>query len=134
MEIARAHAGEARFLTVYIKEAHPDDEWQMAANEKESICYPQPRTLDQRLTIARDFVKRFNYPIPMLVDRMGNEANDRYAAWPERLYVIDEQGIIRFKGEMGPFGFDPEAVEAWLAARAPRASGGAGAASEPAER
>ena len=38
---------------------------------------------------------------------------------PERLYVIDEQGTIVYKGEPGPFGFHPEEVEAWLAKRFP---------------
>jgi hypothetical protein len=31
--------------------------------------------------------------------------------------VIDERGAIALKGELGPFGFDPDALDAWLAAR-----------------
>ena len=53
----------------------------------------------------------------MLVDRMDDAADHLYAGWPERIYVIDERGVIAFKGELGPFGFDPEALESWLAAR-----------------
>lgn len=89
----------------------------MESNEKESICYAQPKTLDQRLGIARDFVKRFKFTIPLLVDRMSNDADRLYGAWPERLYVLDGRGKIAFKGEIGPFGFDPEAVAAWLKAQ-----------------
>jgi hypothetical protein len=103
------------FLTVYIKEAHPSDEWQMTANEKQGVCYPQPRTLSQRIGIARDFVSRFGYDLPLVVDGMDNAADDRYAAWPERLYIVDKGGVIRYKGKTGPFGFDPEEVAAWLA-------------------
>jgi hypothetical protein len=88
----------------------------MASNEKEGVCYPQPRTLDQRLAIARDFVQRHAYPLPMLVDPMDNRADEVYAGWPERLYVIDEQGLIAYKGETGPFGFEPDEVDAWLKA------------------
>lgn len=115
----RQYGDRARFVTVYIKEAHPEDEWQMDSNEKEGVCYPQPKTLEQRLAIANDFVRRFQYPIPLYVDPMDNPANRLYAGWPERLYVIDEGGKIVYKGEPGPFGFHPEEVEAWLQERFP---------------
>ena len=115
--MSKKYDGRADFLTVYIKEAHPEDEWQMDSNEEEGVCYPQPKTTEQRLAIANDFVERFRYPIPMLVDPIENPSNRVYAGWPERLYVIDEQGKIVYKGETGPFGFHPEEVEAWLAKR-----------------
>jgi type I thyroxine 5'-deiodinase len=102
------------FQTVYIREAHPLDEWQMDSNEKESVCYRQPRSLSDRLLIANDFVKRFRYPLPLAVDAMDNHAENIYAGWPERFYIIDTNGLIVYKGEPGPFGFHPEEVEAWL--------------------
>ena len=110
---------QARFLTVYISEAHPDDEWQMDSNEKEGVCYPQPKTLAQRVAIANDFVKRFRFEIPVAVDPIDNPANASYAGWPERFYIIDESGVIVFKGRPGPFGYHPEEVEDWLARRFP---------------
>jgi len=114
------YGARADFLTLYIKEAHPTDEWQMPSNEKESVCYPQPRTTEARVAIASDFVKRFQYPIPLLVDPIENPANRAYAGWPERLYVV-EGGVIRYKGGMGPFEYHPEEVESWLASRFPEA-------------
>ena len=89
----------------------------MTSNEKEDVCYAQPTTLAERIAVADDFVERFHYPIPMLVDRMENQADELYAGWPERLYIVDELGVIAYKGKVGPFGYDPEEVEAWLAAR-----------------
>ena len=108
-------------MTVYIKEAHPTNEWQMPDNEREDVCYTQPRNTAERVAIAGDFVKRFHYDIPLLVDPIENEANRLYAGWPERLYVV-EGGVIRYKGGTGPFHFDPEEVAAWLAKRFPTAS------------
>ena len=105
----------ADFFTVYIREAHPTDEWQMTSNEREDVCYPQPRTLDQRLKIANDFIGRFRYRIPLAVDPIGNPADAIYAGWPERFYIVDESGVIAYKGKTGPFGYHPEEVEAWLA-------------------
>jgi hypothetical protein len=110
-------AEHANFLTVYIKEAHPEDEWQMRPNEKEGVCYKQPTTLEERIAIARDFVERTSYEIPIAVDAMDNAAEVAFAGWPERLYVIDEAGAVAYKGGMGPTCFDPPELEAWLAAR-----------------
>lgn len=104
---------------MYIREAHPTDEWQMDSNEKEGVCYPQPRSTPARVAIARDFVSRFKYDLPLFVDPIENPADKLYAGWPERLYVIDERGVIAYKGQTGPFGFHPEEVETWLAARFP---------------
>lgn len=104
---------------MYIKEAHPEDEWQMKDNEKENVCYRQPRTTAERVRIANDFVKRFHYEVPLVVDPIENPANDLYAGWPERFYIVDERGGIVYRGKPGPFGYHPEEVEAWLAKRFP---------------
>ena len=87
----------ADFLTVYVREAHPTDEWQMKSNVKEDVCYAQPKTLAQRVAIANDFIKRFNYPIDFGIDDVTDSADHAYSAWPERLYIIDEHGRIAFK-------------------------------------
>lgn len=109
----------ADFLTIYVREAHPTDEWQMKSNEKDkdNVCYAQPKTLAQRVAIANDFTQRFKYAVPFGIDQMNNAANDAYAAWPERLYVLDESGHVAYKGGNGPFKYDPKEVRAWLAAR-----------------
>jgi hypothetical protein len=109
-------------LTVYIREAHPTDEWQMTANETDSICYRQPRTTAARVAIANDFQSRFHYELPLVVDAIENPADRSYAGWPERFYIVSERGVIAYKGQTGPFGFHPEEVEAWLAARFPAAA------------
>jgi hypothetical protein len=118
----KRYGDRVRFLTLYIKEAHPLDEWQMESNEKESVCYPQPKTTAERVRIANDFVKRFHYGTPLIVDPIENVANRVYAGWPERFYILDEASTIVYKGKPGPFGYHPEEVEAWLAKRFPDVS------------
>jgi hypothetical protein len=122
----KKYGDRVQFLTLYIKEAHPLDEWQMESNEKEGVCYPQPTSLADRVRIANDFVQRFHYEIPLVVDPIENPANKAYAGWPERLYVVNEQGRIAYKGKPGPFGYHPEEVEAWLAERFPGVSPSSG--------
>lgn len=106
-------------MQVYIREAHPQDEWQMKSNVKEDICYPQPKTLAQRVAIADDFIKRSHFTLPLAVDDMRNLADLTYSAWPERIYVIDEKGFIAYRGGMGPFYYDPAEARAWLQKRFP---------------
>ena len=91
----------------------------MKSNEKDkdNVCYAQPKTLAERVAIANDFTQRFKYMVPFGIDEMDNAANDAYAAWPERLYILDENGRVAYKGGNGPFKYDPKEVRAWLAAR-----------------
>jgi hypothetical protein len=119
VQIYNDYKDHVDFLTVYIREAHPTDEWRMKSNEKEkdNVCYAQPKNIGDRVAIANDFTKRFKYPVPFGIDKMSNAANDEYAAWPERLYIIDENGCISYKGGNGPFKYDPKEVRAWLAKR-----------------
>ena len=100
---------------MYVREAHPTDEWQMKSNVKEDVCYAQPKTLEQRVAIANDFIQRMKYPVPFGIDEMNNSANDAYAAWPERIYIIDENGRIAYRGGMGPFNYSPEEARDWMA-------------------
>ncbi len=51
---------------------------------------------------------------------MDDRAKNLYAAWPERLYILDENGKVAHKGGMGPFNCHPEEVRAWLEKRFPQ--------------
>jgi len=117
VQIYNDYKDHADFLTVYVREAHPTDEWQMKSNVKDDVCYAQPKTLEQRVAIAKDFTARYTFPLPFGIDEMGNAADAAYAAWPERLYVIDETGHVAYRGGMGPFNYKPADVRDWLAAK-----------------
>ena len=117
VQIYNDYKDHADFLTVYVREAHPTDEWQMKSNVKDDVCYAQPKTLEQRVAIAKDFTTRFKFPLPFGIDDMSNAADNTYAAWPERLYVIDETGHVVYRGGMGPFNYKPVEVREWLAAK-----------------
>lgn len=134
IQIYNDYKEKADFLTVYVREAHPTDEWQMKSNVKDDVCYAQPKTLQQRVAIAQDFTKRFQYPLPFGIDDMSNAANNAYAAWPERLYIIDERGRIVYRGGIGPFHYKPAEAREWLAARygAVKHEAAAGTPSSPA--
>jgi Iodothyronine deiodinase len=113
-KIRSEFSGKAEFLMVYIKEAHPEDEWQMDSNVEGNVVFEQPKTFEARLDLAKTFVDRMDVDTPTLVDDIRNTAMACYAAWPERIYVIDRKGRIQFKGGVGPFYFEPDALRSYL--------------------
>ena len=72
------------------------------------MVLPNPTELSERQSVARTCVVDLGIEFPALVDDMENSTDDAYTAWPERLYLIDRQGQVTYKGKPGPFGFDPE--------------------------
>jgi hypothetical protein len=93
------------FFIVYINEAHPSDIWQMQSNVKEGVLFADPTTEKDREKVAGSCVRNLHIAIPALIDSIENRVEQEYTGWPDRLYLIDEAGTIRFKTEAGPFGF-----------------------------
>jgi len=70
-------------------------------------------TIDERIAVAKAFVADMDISIPVIVDGIDNKTNDDYKAWPDRLYIVDKNGKIMYKGDKGPRGYKPlEMVEA----------------------
>jgi type I thyroxine 5'-deiodinase len=99
---------QVELVLVYIKEAHPGDEWQTDSNVESNVVFDQPKTFEARSDLARTFVERMEVETETFVDDIRNTAMACYAAWPERIYVIDREGRIVYKGGVGPFYFEPE--------------------------
>jgi len=113
-EMRKEYSDSTEFLYVYIKEAHPDDEWQMDSNVDAKLVFKQPKTFDERMELAQTFVTEMEIEGPVVVDEIDNIANACFSAWPERLYVIGTDGRIVYKGGMGPFNFDADELEEFL--------------------
>ncbi|MBT3535037.1 MAG: hypothetical protein HN478_14235 [Rhodospirillaceae bacterium] len=107
-EIAAQHKDRMDFYCIYIQEAHPEDGWQVQHNLDDDIVLNAPTTIEERAEIAEVCVLRLNMEMPMLLDDMTDQADGLYNALPERLYLIDEAGIVRFKTVAGSMGFKPE--------------------------
>jgi len=110
-EVVEKYKDRCDFIAIYIVEAHAEDEWKI---EGHGLCYRQPKTLEERVKIARDFIKNKNFKLPLYVDLMDNNANVAYDARPERLYIICG-GKIVMKGGEGPFGYKISEVDSFLA-------------------
>ena len=108
-EIATQYGAEMDFYCVYIQEAHPDDGWQVQHNLDDDIILNTPNSIEERADIAEVCALRLSMAMPMLLDDMTDQADKLYNALPERLYVINKTGIVRFKTVAGSRGFEPEA-------------------------
>ena len=102
-------------MFVYIAEAHATDGWQMQSNVDEGVLVANHVTIEDRFAAARAGVERLGLTMPVLVDRMDDAAGSAFAAWPERIYVVDSAGHIAYAGGPGPFEFDPDAAAEALA-------------------
>lgn len=102
------------FLLVYIREAHPQDGWQVSANLQDNVIVTSPRTTGERTTVAKSCQLGLHLSLPMVTDGMDNAVEAAYASWPDRLYVVGADGRIAYKGAPGPGGFRPEEMRAVL--------------------
>jgi hypothetical protein len=93
------------FFVVYIREAHPTDEWQVESNEHDHVLYTQPTTLEERTAVASACALRLELTMPVLIDDLENTTDRQYYALPDRLYLIGRDGRIVYRGLPGPFGF-----------------------------
>lgn len=71
----------------------------------------QPRDLDERQGVAKKCCKALNINMTMVVDAMDDQVSNAYNANPDRLFLVDSQGRVAYKGGAGPFGYNPAELE-----------------------
>lgn len=123
-----------QFLAVYILEAHPSDVWQMRSNLRDAVVFASPKDQAERRELAGTCVRKLGIKFPAVVDGFDNTVEQQYTGWPDRIYLIDQQGKIAFKSAPGPFGFDAKALASALQStvRGPGATASAASPQVPA--
>ena len=109
--IYRRHKDNATFVMVYVREAHPTDGWKMDSNGRMGVAVKQPTTNPERIEVCKQFQKKFNPGLKVLVDDISDPTGTAYSGMPARLYVIDPAGKVAYKSGRGPFGFKPGELE-----------------------
>jgi len=105
----KKYGDKADFLTIYLEEAHPKDGWALYSN----VDFNQPTELEERVAIAKRYETERNVTMKVVVDTMDNNSQLAYSGWPERLFVVVD-GIVRYAGGRGPFGYNPVEVDEFL--------------------
>jgi MacB-like protein/iodothyronine deiodinase-like protein len=101
---------QVAFYVVYIREAHTSDVWQDPDNLDDKIVFASPKNLDERGQMSQLCVAKLGIRFPAVIDTFDNVTERAYTGWPDRLYVIDQDGRVSYKSSPGPFGFHPQGV------------------------
>jgi hypothetical protein len=94
-ELVRENA-PVRFLTVYVAEAHADDEWPIGS-ERWRVAH-QHRTLPERADVARRAERELGLADrwPTLLDGVAPDDTftRQYGAWPTRFYIFRGRRLV----------------------------------------
>ena len=107
----KRYGDQAEFLAIYVREAHPAEGWKMTSNDRVGIIINQPRKRDERVAVAQRCCSSLEITMPVLVDEIDDRVGHAYSGMPDRLYVIDRDGRVAYKGGRGPFGFKSRELE-----------------------
>jgi len=123
-ELHEKYRDEVEFLIVYVKEAHPTDKWWLGRSRTLTLFHElsgnparldiaEPVTLAQRRKVAASCKGNlFGGVVPLYVDLMDDRVSQTYAAKPTRIYFIGKDGRVVYNPGIGPFGFNPDHLEA----------------------
>lgn len=104
-ELAARYRDRVHFLTVYIREAHPEEGWILRENRRSGLAVNEPTTEAERRAVASTCAVNLQLRMPMVVDQVDNAVA---SAIGDRLYLIGPDARIAFQSGEGPFGFRPE--------------------------
>ncbi|XP_019334857.2 type I iodothyronine deiodinase isoform X2 [Alligator mississippiensis] len=79
---------------------------------KNNIVIKNHQNLEDRKMAARFLLKK-NPLCPVVVDTMENLSSSKYAALPERLYLLQGRKVV-YKGGAGPWNYHPQEIRAIL--------------------
>ena len=100
---------------VYITEAHPSDVWQMQSNVRDKVVFASPKNEEERASVAGACVRKLGIKFPAVLDEFGNSTEQVYTGWPDRIYLVDQNGRVAYTRRPGPFGFKSEELSQALA-------------------
>src|SRR5690349_14558467 len=77
----------------------------MESNIKDKVVFTTPKNEDERAFVAGACVRKLGIKYPAVLDEFGNSTESAYTGWPDRIYLIDQNGRVTYKSKPGPFGF-----------------------------
>lgn len=86
----------------------------MPQNSRDGIAVRESATSEERGKTANTCTSNLGLTFPYLIDGMDNSTERNYAAWPDRLYVVNKDGTLGFKSAPGPSGFRMDQLAAFL--------------------
>ena len=84
-DLAKRRAGDAQFLFIYTREAHPGEN------------YPPHQYYEQKLLHARSFRKRLTIERPVAVDSLQGKTHRLYGGVSNMSWIIDHTGRVAYR-------------------------------------
>ena len=100
--LAKKLANRLNLVIVYVLEAHPKGspspyrgyEDVTDENRRDHVFCQQPRTLDERLKLARQFQQKLHVTVPIVVDGMDNAVWRHLGGGPNMGVLIDDHRVV----------------------------------------
>jgi len=92
--LARKYRGRVDFLFVYCREAHPDGDPRVKTRTKKNEPIKQPKSIEERKRIARQFCADMKMSRRILVDGFTDSVQRKYGGRPNPTIVLDVDGKI----------------------------------------
>src|SRR5213082_2439000 len=86
----------------------------MQSNVRDKVVFASPKNEEERALIAGACVRKLGIKFPAVLDQFGNSTEVAYTGWPDRIYLIDQNGRVAYKSRPGPFGFKSQELAAAL--------------------
>jgi Iodothyronine deiodinase len=94
----------------------------MQSNVKDKVVFASPKNEEERGLVAGACVRKLGIKLPAVLDEFGNSTETAYTGWPDRIYLVDQNGRVTYKSKPGPFGFKADELEAALKKLASKAA------------
>lgn len=103
---------KADFYYVYIMEAHPKDSARSFGDKVSGEWnIKKPKSQEERIANAKNFQTKTKAKVTMLVDNFEDEANEMFAAWTERFYILQGSKVAYCGGEYDKYSVKEMAKE-----------------------
>ena len=103
---------KVEFIVVYIREAHALDGISPRGVGGDHPVVEEPLTVQERIAVAKRCDAKLDLSaFTVVIDNIKDTTNLAYAAFPDRLYLVDGEGRIAYAGGRGPHEFFPNELE-----------------------
>ncbi len=86
----------------------------MQTNVRDKVLFRSPKDEQERASVAGACVRKLGIKFPAVIDGFDNQVEIAYTGWPDRFYLIGNDGRVLYKSKPGPFGFHPQDLAAAL--------------------
>jgi hypothetical protein len=83
----------------------------MDLNDRAGVLERTHRSLEDRSQAAHRFCQTTKIKMLTVADDMEDSVSEAYSGGPDRLYLIDREGKVAYKGGRGPLGLNTDELE-----------------------